>query len=140
MTVSLIILAILVGAGTLLYLHDRLTRPEKDNAQETEQASETQSCCGMHLTCEKDSLSTAISDEIEYYDDEELDIFVGRDPESYTDEETEQFRDILLTLLPEDIAGWGRSLQLRHIDMPTVVREELLMIVAEARMKKSKTT
>lgn len=42
-------------------------------------------------------------------------------------------RDVLLTLLPEDIAGWGRSIQLRGIELPSAVKEELLMIVAEAR-------
>ena len=54
-----------------------------------------------------------------------------------TDEEIEQFRDVLLTLLPTDIAPWARSIQLRGITLPMAVREELLMIVAEERAKKS---
>ena len=87
----------------------------------------------MHLTCEKDSLSTAVSTEIEYYDDEELDIYANRSGEDYTGEETEQFRDILLTLIPSDIAGWARSLQLRHIPLPPEVSDELLLIVRETR-------
>ena len=45
----------------------------------------------------------------------------------------EQFRDILLTLLPEDIAGWNKSLELRHIPLPEAVRDEMLMIVGEMR-------
>jgi hypothetical protein len=40
---------------------------------------------------------------------------------------------VLLTLLPGDIAGWGRSIQLRGIELPDDVRDELLLIVAEAR-------
>ena len=87
----------------------------------------------MHITCERDSLLASVSETIEYYDDEELDAFKGLNPESYTDDEIEQFRDVLLTLLPQDIAGWGRSIQLRGIELPPAVREELLMIVAEAR-------
>lgn len=87
----------------------------------------------MHITCEKDSLLASVSPTIEYYDDEELDRFAGKDPEDYTDSEIEQFRDILLTLLPDDIAGWARSIQLRGIRLPSCVREELLMIVSEAR-------
>jgi hypothetical protein len=87
----------------------------------------------MHITCERDSLLASVSDDIVYYDDEELDAFRGRTSDSYSDAETEQFRDILLTLLPEDIAGWARSLQLRQIELPDAVREELLMIVAERR-------
>ena len=97
------------------------------------EAVEGSSCCGMHIVCEKDSLSTAASTEIVYYDDEELDIYADRPADSYTAEEAEQFRDILLTLLPEDIAGWARSLQLRHIALPAEVNDELLLIVSEAR-------
>lgn len=94
---------------------------------------DSDACCGMHITCEKDSLLASVSEEIEYFDDEELDRFAGRQPDSYEPEEIEEFRDILLTLLPTDIAPWGRSIQLRGINLPTEVRDELLMIVAEAR-------
>ena len=94
-------------------------------------------CCGMHETCEKDSLLAAVSKDVEYYDDEELDRFRGRATNNYTDDEIEEFRGVLLTLLPDDIAGWGRSIQLRGIELPEPIRDELLLIVAEAR--KSKT-
>ena len=87
----------------------------------------------MHITCEKDSLLAGVSQTVDYFDDEELDRFAGRDADGYTPEETEEFRDVLLTLLPEDIAPWARSIQLRGINLPSDVREELLMIVAEAR-------
>ncbi len=143
MTVALIILAALVGAGILLYAHERITARSRRGAEdvaneETPQTEAQQGCCGMHISCEKDSLSTAASTEIVYYDDDELDIYAGRPADSYTDVETEQFRDILLTLLPDDIAGWARSLQLRNIEMPESVRQELLLIVSEARMAKLK--
>lgn len=133
---ALIILAALVVVGAVLYLlHRRSERkegnesvPEKDL---TEQPAEE--CCGMHITCEKDSLLAGVSDKIEYYDDEELDRFAGRQADEYDEAEIEEFRDVLLTLLPQDIAGWGRSIQLRGITLPSTVRDELLMIVAEAR-------
>lgn len=89
-------------------------------------------CCGMHTVCEKTNLSP-ITGEIVYYDDEELDRFRGRSADSYTPEEVEEFRDVLLTLLPEDVAGWSRSIQVREINLPTDVRDELLMIVSELR-------
>ena len=132
MEVSIIILGALLVTGVVLYLFDRRHRktssPDEPAYNEPEEA-----CCGMHITCEEDSLLASVSPEIVYYDDEELDAFKGRGADSYTDEEIEQFRDVLLTLLPEDIAGWGRSIQLRGIELPSSVREELLMIVAEAR-------
>ena len=34
-------------------------------------------CCGMHEVCEKESLLAAVSKEVEYYEDEELDRFRG---------------------------------------------------------------
>lgn len=89
-------------------------------------------CCGQHLVCEKDTLSP-VSDEIIYYDDDELDRFCGRSPESYTAEETEEFREILMTLRPDDVPGWARSITLRRIELPFDVRDELLMLVNERR-------
>lgn len=144
MIAAAIILAVLVAGGALIYLLDR--QKGRDNASVDDAAAAAGTdirtdgdgeCCGMHITCEKDSLSTAISTEIIYYDDEELDIYATRSGDDYTEEETEQFRDILLTLLPDDIAGWARSLQLRHIPLPPEVSEELLLIVSEARAARS---
>lgn len=139
---ALIILAALVITGAVLYLlHRRDVRrgtdlpptmgPMPDRKQDED--GDDSACCGMHVTCEKDSLLAAVSERIEYFDDEELDVFAGRDPESYTNDEIEQFRDVLLTLIPTDIAPWARSIQLRGIALPVEVRDELLMIVSEAR-------
>lgn len=145
MTVALILLALIAGTGLLLYLEQcaylrRQNRKEhgeqaEDKTEPDAQPSEPESeeCCGMHITCEKDSLLASVSPEIVYYDDEELDRFAGRSPEDFSDSEIEEFRDILITMQPHDIAGWARSLQLRHIPIPPAVRDELIMIVAEAR-------
>lgn len=129
MTVALIILAALVVVGGGLYIHHRLTAPVVESPP---QEAESEECCGLHLSCDKQSL-LAGADEPEYFDDEELDRFAGRAPESYTDDEVEEFRDVLLTLLPADIAPWARSIQRRGITLPAPVRDELLLIVSEAR-------
>ena len=89
-------------------------------------------CCGQHLVCEKDLL-TPLDPEIVYYDDEELDRFIGRDPKSYTPEEEDEFREVLMTLRPEDVAGWARSITQRRLELPADVRDELLMLVNERR-------
>lgn len=143
MIVCLIILGAMAAVGIPLYIHYRITSAREDSQAVAEvpaegegAAQEGAGCCGMHITCEKDSLLAAVSGEVEYYDDEELDAYRGRRSDDYAEAEIEQFRDVLLTLLPEDIAGWGRSLQLRSIELPDSVREELLMIVAEERKKK----
>ncbi len=148
MIVALYILLALVFVGALLWLHERRYRrrraanPEKFAEEEAAQAAtvaddEDSECCGMHMTCEKDSLLAAVSEEIVYFDDEELDAYRGRSPQDYSDDEIEQFRDVLLTLLPDDIAPWARSLQLRGIELPADVRDELLLIVSEARARRA---
>lgn len=131
MTVSLILAAALALVGLILYLHHRLTYgPGTDADPEPAAGADPEQCCGLHITCEK-GLTPA--GEILYYDDEELDSYRGRPADAYTDAETEQFRDILLTLLPSDIAGWARSLELRGIELPSAVRQEMMLIVTEQR-------
>ena len=90
-------------------------------------------CCGQHEVCEKESLLAAVSKEVEYYDDEELDRFAGRRADSYDMHETDEFEEILTTLRSEDVAGWVRSLQLRGIELPDALRDEVILIVDERR-------
>lgn len=159
---ALIILAFTVIAGVLLFIiqrfmlhRDKVILPESaakdkffdengiidadDNDSgfpDTDSAPDDQrpeGCCGQHITCEKDSLLVAMSKEIEYFEDEELDEYRGIAPNDYTDEQIEQFRDVLFTLRPEEIAAWARSIQLRGIELPTVVKDELIMLASEAR-------
>lgn len=156
MTVALIILGALVGVGLLLWLlhkqeergatgtaelpHNEPSQDELPRDGVPSQPSpddDSGECCGMHMTCEKDSLLAAVSEKPEYYEDEELDRFAGKGADAYAPEEIEEFRDVLLTLRPDEIAPWARSLQLRGITLPAEVREELLMIVAEARAARS---
>lgn len=150
---ALWILVVTVVAGVLLFLGDRFINKGKraeekviDNAAGAEaggevpanenepgaDAPETEECCGMHLVCEKDTLSP-FTDEVVYYDDEELDRFAGREPSSYTAEEEEEFRDVLMTLLPSDIPGWARSITVRGIELPYDLRDELLILINEQR-------
>lgn len=129
MIIALYIALAIVGVGAVLWALDRRQCSEA----EPEPATEPEQCCGMHITCERDSLLANVSDSIEYFDDEELDRFRGRPATDYTAAEEDEFRDVLLTLQPDDIAAWGRSIQLRGIELPAAVREELLLIVAEAR-------
>ena len=88
-------------------------------------------CCGQHQICEKESLLAAVSKKIEYYDDEELDRFKGRQANEYSDEEIDEFREIMFTMKEEEVAGWSRSLQLRGIELPDELKDELFLIVGE---------
>lgn len=151
---ALLILAVTVIVGIVLYLADRRgkesdgrgTGEGESSSGETEgmlagtgpgsivegKEGGEEVCCGMHAVCEKTTLMP-LSPDVVYYDDEELDRFRGREAASYDAIETEEFRDVLMTLLPEDVAGWSRSIQLRGIELPAEVRDELLMIVSDLR-------
>lgn len=90
-------------------------------------------CCGQHETCEKDSLLAAVSKEIEYYNDEELDRFRGVASDEYDSAAVEEFRDVLYTMKDDEVAGWVRSLQLRAVELPDELKDEVFLIVGERR-------
>ncbi|WP_290379451.1 phospholipase [uncultured Muribaculum sp.] len=139
MEVILIILSTLAIVGLVLWIFDHFSHksePGTDSASATD-TEEPEVCCGMHITCEKDSLLASVSETIDYFDDEELDRFCGREADQYEEAEIEEFRDVLLTLRPDDIAPWARSIQLRGIKLPASVKDELLMIVAETRAQRN---
>ena len=92
-------------------------------------------CCGQHEICEKESLLAAVSKKVEYYDDEELDRFRGHSSDGYSEEEIEEFREVMYTCKEDEVAGWSRSLQLRGIELPDELKDELFLIVGERRFK-----
>lgn len=93
-------------------------------------------CCGQHETCEKDSLIAAFGDKPEYFDDEELDDFIGRDADNYSEKETETFREVFYSVLDEEKPQWIRSLQLRNIALPNQIKDEVLMIINDLRKQR----
>lgn len=135
-----ILVLILIGVALFgltagwLYNRNIQKKIEKGEITEAPEIVEVDSeCCGQHETCERDSLLAAVSKGIEYYDDEELDRFRGRSSEEYEEEEIEEFRNILYTMQEVEVAGWCRSLQLRGIEFPAELKDELFLIVGERR-------
>ena len=94
-------------------------------------------CCGAHAVCERDTLLTK-TDEIIYFDDEELDQLSGVRADSMTDSQRTMVEEVFFTLREQDVAGWLRSLQLRNIELPDDIREQALFIVAERRENRLK--
>ena len=86
-------------------------------------------CNGEDSRCEQECMMEAATNPIEYYDDEELDRFALRPSDSYTDEEAEEFREVLYTMKPDDVKGWNRSLILRGINVPNQIKDELTLMV-----------
>ena len=125
------IIALIAGYIRNKRLQQKIEKGELDRMREVKEADIE--CCGQHEVCEKDSLLAAVSKKIEYYDDEELDQFIGKEANAYTDEETNQFRDVLYTMQDIDVAGWVRSLQLRGIELPDDLKDEVFLIIGERR-------
>lgn len=89
-------------------------------------ASDCSSCDGTIAKCEQVCMMEAAVKDVEYFDDEELDVFKGRPSDSYSDEEVNQFSDVLYTLKPDEVRAWGRSLNLRGINLPDQIKDEYI--------------
>lgn len=135
--IVIIILVVLTSAAlaAMAWKQHRLRQQLENGEIEeiTEPVAIDTECCGQHETCEKDSLLAAVSKQIEYYNDEELDRFRGKHGDEYSEEDSEEFREILYTMRDDEVAGWVRSLQLRYIELPDDVKDEVLLIVGERR-------
>ena len=130
------VIALIAGIIRNKRLQKKIERGELDRMPEVKEL-DTEGC-GQHEVCEKDSLLAAVSKKIEYYDDEELDQFMGREGNAYTEEETELFRDVLYTTRDDEVAGWVRSLQLRGIELPDELKDEVFLIIGERRIVEKK--
>lgn len=140
---SLYIFIAIIAFFVLALLISNYVQRKKGNTQEretpppaidlrTKQERES-GCCGMHETCEKDSLIAAFAEEPEYFDDEELDKYRFRDSAGYTLTEAEEFREIFYTIHDEEKPRWVRSLQLRQISLPDQMKDEVVLIVNDLR-------
>lgn len=145
MTGALIILVVTIAVGVILWAWEKarggkplhhhtppLPSPQ-GRVQETEGPLPAEGdgggyCCGLHAICEK---TGQINEPPVYYDDEELDRFAGRGEDDYSDEEIEEFRDVLLTLMPQDAPGWTVSLERRRINLPVELKPELELLLSE---------
>ncbi len=130
----IIVLVVIILFWLLTKSKDNTTEGKQDEDGATAEGIKEvpTDCCGAHEVCEADSFLSS-NDNIEYYNDEELDRFKGIHPNEYKDEAIEEFRDVLYTLKEREIAGWAKSMQLREIELPDVIRDEVLMIVEERR-------
>lgn len=121
---ALIVLALFAAITTLL---TKKKEGEPDVVMPT--SGDCSSCDGTDDKCEQVCMMEAATREIEYYDDEELDRFRGRQSNQYTDEEAEEFANILYTMQPQEAKGWNRSLILREINIPNQIKDELITMI-----------
>lgn len=86
-------------------------------------------CSGSSEKCEQECMMEASTQPVEYFDDEELDRFSRRESSSYTDEEAEEFAEVLHTMRQNEVKDWCRSLTLRGINLPDQVKDEAFMLM-----------
>lgn len=132
--ISLAVLALVAAVAGIIYnrrLQRQVDRGELEAMPEVVVPDDE--CCGQHEMCEKESLLAAVSKRVEYYDDEELDAYRGMASEDYTAEQADEFREVMYTMQSDEVAGWVRSLQLRGINLPDELKDEVFLIVGERR-------
>lgn len=123
----LIIIAALVALGVITALIMRFL--PKGNESSEPLTLPDEECCGAHEVCEVDLKK--LSEEIIYFEDEELDAFQEMPDNGYQDEAIEQFREVLYTLKKSEINDWLHSLELRKIAVPDVLKPEVRMLLSE---------
>lgn len=117
-------MGVIVGASTLISRHNS-TGPDVVAPA----AGDCATCSGINDDCEQTCMMEAATKEVEYYDDEELDRFKGKESGEYTDDEAEEFSEVLYTMRPDEAKGWNRSLILRGINVPNQIKDDLITMI-----------
>lgn len=128
----------LIGLGILAAIFGLLTR-KKEGEADVIQPKDTacMTCSGGDPQCETLKMLKAATQDIEYFDDEELDAFKGRNSDQYTDEEAQAFAEVMYTMNPGEVQEWNRSLALRGIQVPDQIKDELIALINEHPSKTS---
>ena len=131
-----VILGVFLLFGVLLAMGTWISNKfsKKNNESESEEEDKLQipsDCCGAHEVCEFEEMLQN-PQEIIYFEDEELDRFRGISANAYTDVQIDEFRDVLYTLKDDEIRMWLLSIERRQLQLPGILRQEALMMVAEA--------
>lgn len=128
-----ITLVIIVGlftvAGIALLVKVNRER-RKDNPEQEEVSAPVSDCCGAHEICDFDQIK-ADDTIIEYYEDEELDVYKNINEKEYTSGQIDQFREVLYTLKTHEIRYWLLSIERRQINLPAILISEARTLMAE---------
>lgn len=124
----LYLIIILVALGLITALFTLFSRSADDTETPIVVQESCNTCNGENNKCEQECMMEAAIKDIEYYDDEELDAFQGRESDTYTEQDVEQFSEVLYTMRPDEVKGWTRSLTLRGINLPNQLKDEVFAL------------
>lgn len=124
-------LLIVFATGVLVYVVFGLGKKLRNTSTSK---PDTKDCgrddvCGVSCFCDEKSLELQMSEDIVYFDDEELDAYKGISAEAYNEKQIEEFSEVLTTLKPDEIPEWLHSLQLRGISLPVSLKDEALLMM-----------
>jgi len=127
-----VLLLVLLGGAILTLLLSYLGKlffSKKGEEQETP-SEPLEECCGAHEVCETDLLNK-MSEEIIYYEDEELDTYRNYEENDYNDDQIDEFREVLYSLKEKEIEAWLKSLELRRIILPSTIKSEVVFMLVK---------
>ncbi len=132
MEVLLIALVGIAGIALLTTYFGQRWKSKKDGTVESETSVEPlEECCGAHEVCETD-LINKLSEEIIYYEDEELDLYKNFEENDFNDAQIDEFREVLYSLKENEMGGWLRSLELRKIELPSIIKSEVVFMLVKS--------
>jgi hypothetical protein len=131
-----VLLLVLLAFGVLVALGTWIRNLFSGKKGESEQVEEEPlqipgNCCGAHEVCEFEEMLQN-PEQILYFEDEDLDRYKGIQADRYNDTQIDEFRDVLYTLKNDEIKMWLLSIERRQIQLPGILRQEALMMLAEA--------
>lgn len=124
-------LLIVFATGVLVYVVFGLGKKLRNSSTSKPDAKDCSrdDVCGVSCFCDEKSLELQMSEDIVYFDDEELDAYKGISAEAYNEKQIEEFSEVLTTLKPDEIPEWLHSLQLRGISLPVSLKDEALLMM-----------
>ncbi|MBN2598546.1 hypothetical protein [Labilibaculum sp.] len=127
-----VLLIALLGIAGIAFLTTYLGQrwKSKNDGDENREISvePIEECCGAHEICETD-LINRMSEEIIYYEDEELDAYKSFEENDFNDDQIDEFREVLYSLKENEMEGWLRSLELRKIQLPSIIKSEVVFML-----------
>ncbi|WP_372752253.1 hypothetical protein [Labilibaculum sp.] len=126
--ILLVVFAVIAMLST--YFGQRLKSKGTDELTSKSAPEPVEECCGAHEVCETDLL-LKMSEEIIYYEDEELDVYKNFEENDFNDDQIDEFREVLYSLKENEIEAWLHSLELRHIKLPSIIKSELVFMLVK---------
>lgn len=123
--IPLILSLLFIALLTLLVGRYSFRNKQDEAPVAAQQPADCATCSVMPVSCDTECSTNSASSEPVYFDDEELDRFIRRPSDRYSEEDVDEFADVLHTMREEDIVPWLQSLKQRDIALPDQLKEEV---------------